>query len=262
MTISKSMLNQVAERFLELEAEGKPIEPVALLAPDLNADEAFQIQRLIINKLVAAGDTVIGKKAGVTTEAGQAHLGLTEPAYGHLLQGQQVADGGTISIAKLIRPVVECEITFRLGRDLIGPGVTPGDVIAATDSLVASLEIVDFRSHGLKLGMPEVLAYNVFAAHFVLGANPIPVDDLDLVNLAVTLKKNDQEIVSGTGATVLGDPTAAVAWLANKAAQHGVSLKAGEIILSGTMTAPQPVQAGDRLEATFEKLGSVSVRFE
>ncbi len=261
MPTSQDIIDKLVQRFIELVDRSAPIEPVAALAPDLTVEEAYRVQKAIVDKLVARGDKIVGKKAAATSKALQTSLGLSEPAYGHLFQSQQVADAGTIPITELIRPVVECEITFRLSRSLTGPNITADNVKAASESVVASLEIVDFRSPTLKPSMLELLSYNAFAARFVLGTTPVPVANLDLVNLAVTLTKNGQQVASSTGAAVMGNPAASVAWLANKVAQHNAELKPGEIILSGTLTPPEPVQVGDHFEAFFEKIGSVSVRF-
>jgi 2-keto-4-pentenoate hydratase len=126
---------------------------------------------------------------------------------------------------------------------------------------MASLEINDPRTREWKIGSREAIADNGVAARFVLGEQRLPIADLDLPNTTVVLKKNGEEVGSATGAEVLGDPARAVAWLANKLAEHHQSLKAGEIVLPGSMTPIYPVGAGDRVEAEFEALGSVSVRF-
>ena len=108
----------------------------------------------------------------------------------------------------------------------------------------------------------EQSGYNVFARRFVLSQNVFDVNALDLPNLKVTLSKNRQEVAVGTGEAVLGNPLEAVAWLANKIAQHGGRIEAGDIILSGSMTTPQPVAAGDQFGAVFEGLETISVRFD
>lgn len=258
---SSTVLEQLAQQFTELDRQEQPVELIGSRAPDLTNEEAYQVQRLIVSKLIDQGGRLAGKKAGVTNEAAWPALGLTEPIYGHLFAHHQVAAGGTIPMNQLIRAILECEVAFRLGRDLTGPHITPADVLEATESVVAALEIVDFRM-AAKPTLKEFLAYNVFASHFVLAPQPHLVAGLDLANLAVTLTKNGQVVTTATGAAVMGNPLNSVAWMANKLAQHGDHLKAGDIILSGTMTPAEPIQAGDYFEATFEQLGPVSVRFE
>jgi len=126
---------------------------------------------------------------------------------------------------------------------------------------MASLEINDPRTSEWKIGSREAIADNGVTARFVLGEQRLPVVDLDLSNTTVALKKNGEEVAFATGAAVLGDPARAVAWLANKLAEHHQSLKTGEIVLPGSMTPIYPVGTADRVEAEFDVLGSVSVRF-
>lgn len=260
MTVSADALQKVVDNFIQRDTERQPIEPVAAIATDLSVEEAYELQFLLLDRLVAAGENIIGRKGGFTTLEGQAAMGLPEPVYGHLFDSHLVTDGGTIDAAGLIRSVLECEIAFRLKEPLTGPGVTPDDVLAATESVSAALEIVDFRNAG-KPTVSEVLGYNVFARNFVVGSTAVPVQGLDLIDLGVTLKKNGEVITTGSGKEVLGNPAASVAWLANKATSHDRPLQAGEVIIAGTMTTPQPFQAGDHFEAIFEHLGMVSVRF-
>jgi 2-keto-4-pentenoate hydratase len=148
-----------------------------------------------------------------------------------------------------------------LGEDLVGPDIAVTDVLAATQAVVASLEINDPRIREWKIGSREAIADNAIAARFVLGEQWLSVVGLDLPNTAVVLNKNGEEVASATGAAVLGDPARAVAWLANKLAKHHQSLKAGEIVLPGSMTPIYPVGAGDSVEAAFEALESVAVCF-
>jgi 2-keto-4-pentenoate hydratase len=148
-----------------------------------------------------------------------------------------------------------------LGEDLAGPGTIVSDVLAASRAVTASLEINDPRTRGWKIGSREAIADNRISARFVLSEQRVPVEDLDLPNTTVVLKMNGEEVASATGAAVLGDPARAVAWLANKLAGHHQSLKAGEIVLPGSMTPIYPVAVADKVEAEFDALGSVSVCF-
>jgi len=148
-----------------------------------------------------------------------------------------------------------------MGQTLTGPNVTRDDVVAATESVIASFEIVDFRTTEWKIGMGEALCYNVFARHFVLGGNARPPDQLDLPNIVITLSKNGEQVGKGTGAAALGDPALAVAWVTNKLAQHDQQLYAGDIVLSGATLPVQSIKAGDRFDASFEGLQTILVEF-
>jgi len=67
--------------------------------------------------------------------------------------------------------------------------------------------------------------------------------------------------VTGAGAAALGHPANAVAWLANTLGAHGTALEAGEVVLSGSLAAMVPVEAGDNLRVAIGGIGGCSVRF-
>src|SRR5215212_8637817 len=260
MPVTEEVIADLARRLIAAEQRCVPIEPITSLYPDLTEVDAYRIQMAVVATKVERGDRVTGRKVGATNHTIQQLLRIDEPIYGSLFQSNQVANGETISLSRLIHPRIECEIAFLLGADLVGPGIAVSDVLAATGAVMASLEINDPRTREWKIGSREAIADNGVTARFVLSEQRLPVEDLDLPNTRVVLKKNGEEVASATGAGVLGDPARAVAWLVNKLAGHHQRLKAGEIVLPGSMTPIYPVVA-DKVEAVFDVLGSVSVRF-
>jgi 2-keto-4-pentenoate hydratase len=261
MPVTEEIIVELVHRLIAAEQRCVPIEPITSLYPDLTEAEAYRVQMAVVATKAERGDKVIGRKVGATSEAIQQLLRIDEPIYGTLLESNRVANGETISLSRLIHPRVECEIAFLLGEGIVGPGIAVADVVSATQAVMASLEINDPRTSEWKIGSREAIADNGITARFVLGERQLPVEGLDLPSTTVVLKKNGEEVASATGAAVLGDPARAVAWLANKLAEHHQSLKAGDIVLPGSMTPIYPVDADDRVEAQFDALGSVSVRF-
>ena len=220
------------------------------------------MQEVIVSALSQQGYRVMGKKAGATNAGSQATLGLDEAVYGILFDAYQMPYGESIYTAHFIKPVLECEIAFKMKQSLAGPNVTIEDVVAATETIVAAFEIVDFRVRDLKPGIGEAISYNVFASRFVLGQNAVPLDNRGLAGLKVTLTKNGEEVETGSGQAVLENPLNSVAWLANKIAQNNGSINTGDIILTGSTTVPHPIAAGDQFEAVFEGLETLSVQFD
>jgi 2-keto-4-pentenoate hydratase len=259
--VTEQVIVDLAHRLIAAEQRCVPIEPITSLYPDITEADAYRVQMALVATKVERGDRVTGRKVGATNHTIQQLLRIDEPIYGSLFQSNRVANGETISLSRLIHPRIECEIAFLLGADLVGPGIAVSDVLAATGAVMASLEINDPRTREWKIGSREAIADNGVTARFVLSEQRLPVEDLDLPNTRVLLKKNGEEVASATGAAVLGDPARAVAWLANKLAGHHQSLKAGEIVLPGSMTPIYPVGVADKVEAEFDVLGSVSVRF-
>jgi len=225
-------------------------------------EEAYRVQMAIVASKLRAGERLAGKKVGATNEAIQRAMMIAEPIYGHLFKSQQISSGAAVSLSRLIHPKVECEIAFTLGRDLSGPDATAEDALEAAQSVTASIEINDSRTREWQIGIREVIADNGVAARFVLGEKVLSPGDLDLPGVRVMMRKNGEEVARSTGAAILGNPAESVAWLANKVAEHDGGLRAGEVVLAGSMTPMTPVGQGDLIEAQFDDLGMISVRFE
>ncbi len=263
MDTSNSLVYELARQLISAEEQVAPIDPLGAAHPDLTEELAYAIQMAIVDKKVRLGDQVTGKKSGATNPKAMSTFGLSEPFYGHIMQSGLTDNAGTVSMAHLIHPRIECEIAFHLSQDLVGPDVTIDDVLAATGSLFAAFEIVDTRIRDWKLlGKYDVVADNGLTAGYVLGSQHHALSGLDLTAVSVVLTKNGSRVADGVGQAVLGHPAASVAWLANKLATHNRKLVAGEVVLAGSLTPLQPVSAGDAFEATFEGIGTVSVTFE
>jgi len=237
------------------------LDPLTDRFLDLTVAQAYQIQLAAICNRLKEGRRVVGKKIGMTSKAMQDLLGVREPDYGHILDDMVVLNGQPVAVDKLLQPRCEGEIACLLGQDLIGPGVTVAEVLAATEAVIPALEIVDCRIRDWKIKIQDTIADNASSARVVLGDKLTPVHDLDLRLVGMVLMKNGQVVATGAGAAVLGHPAASVAWLANKLLEFDIPLKAGEIILSGSLTAAPPVAAGDYFRADFDRLGSVSAYF-
>jgi 2-keto-4-pentenoate hydratase len=250
-----------SEHLSQAEIGRQGVSPLTELDPHLTVEEAYQVQLCTIQKRVAAGQRVVGKKIGLTSLAMQKLLGVDQPDYGHLLDGMVVENGGQIPFDRVLQPKVEAEIAFVLKKDLTGNRVTTMDVLQATDYVVPALEIVDSRIADWKIKLQDTIADNASSGLYVLGGKPLTVDQLDLAQVGVVLYKNGEMMNTGVGAAALGHPAACVAWLANKLSEFGIALKAGEVILSGALSAAVNAGPGDSFQARFAHLGEVKVRF-
>ena len=243
--------------------EGQTLAPLTERWPDLTLEDAYHISLHSMQRRVAAGDRVIGKKIGVTSAAVQRMLDVHQPDFGFITRSMAFDDGADISLAeqRLIQPRAEGEIAFVLKHDLAGPGVTEADVLAATDYVSTCFEIVDSRIHGWRIRIQDTVADNASCGVFVLGNQRIDPRTLDLPNLHMRVSKNGQPLSEGLGSAVQGNPLTAVAWLANTLGAFGIPFKAGEVILSGSLVPLEPVQAGDQFFLTIDGLGSAQVSF-
>lgn len=261
MTILTNKINDLAKLLEEAEKTGVGILPLTSQDKELTVKEAYQIQLKNIEKKLAQGQKIVGKKIGLTSLAMQKLLGVGEPDYGHLLDSMVIENGGTVPLNKVLQPKVEAEIAFILKQELKGPNITTLDVLLATDYIVPALEIVDSRVQDWKIKLPDTIADNASSGYYVLGGEPTKVEDVNLELLGMVLEKNGEIVNTGVGAAALGNPATCVAWLANRLADFDITLKAGEVILSGALSAAVVAQAGETFTARFAHIGSVKVHF-
>jgi len=224
--------------------------------------EGYAIQAAIEN--YSAG-SLFGWKIAATSEAGQKHINVDGPMAGRILTETIIPDGGTASMTGNEMRVAEPEFAFRMATDL-PPRSSPytvQQVLDAVDTLHPAIEIPDSRyADFVSAGAAPIIADNACAHLFVLGA-PAPPDwrSLDLVEEKPVIMLRDKQF-TGHGKNVLGDPLIALTWLANELRQLGVTLRAGQVVTTGTCHPPLPIQSGDLFKVDFGALGKVSVGFE
>jgi 2-keto-4-pentenoate hydratase len=288
MTIANAPLDGDAAKALEMlvgaRASGQPCPPVRGLLPDGDVDAAYAVQAAWVADQIATGARVVGRKIGLTNPAVQAQFGVDRPDFGVLFESMACAPGSLIDGSRTLQPKIEAEIAFVLAEDLTGAMIGPAEVAAATAYVVAALEIVDSRIAGWDIGIVDTIADNGSSGLFVLGDRRQGLGRLDLAECAMTLRRvaggaggvsgsdgvggsdggggSDGEVVStGTGASILGHPLAAVAWLAAAVRDHGRPLRAGEVVLSGSLGPMVPVAPGDAFHADISGVGQVSAVF-
>lgn len=229
--------------------------------PQLEIKDAYKIQLINIEKEVQGGNNITGKKIGLTSQAVQNMLGVNQPDFGHLLKSMEVQNG-VVNRGSLLQPKVEGEIAFVLKEDISGPNATLEDVLNATDYVSAAIEIVDSRIENWKIGIIDTVSDNASSGMYILGEKKIDPKKVDLKTVEMNLFMNGELINSGKGTAVLGDPVYCVVWLANTLHEYGVTLKKGDVILSGALSAMIVAEAGDEFKASFTELGDVTVKFE
>ena len=228
---------------------------------ELTDNDAYAVQYALIERLKNQGEVVRGHKVALTTQAARAHLGVDEPCFGHILDARVYANGAEVPLAELADPHCEAEIAFMLGEDLKGPGVTPAQVMAATRAVLPAIELVDIKVQGDGIRVADVIAHQALHGGVIIGSRLIDLSTVDLRHEGVTVEYNGHLAGSGTGSEVMGNPINPIAWLANKIAEFDDYLKAGEIIISGSVVTPVRVQPGSHINITFTRLGSVGATF-
>ncbi len=208
------------------------------------------------------GEQIIGKKVGVTSPAVQEALGVFQPDFGYLTDKMLYSNGGSMPVStELIQPRAEGEIAFMLNKDLNGPGVTNEEVLEATEYVAPCFEVVDSRIKDWKVKIQDTVADNASCGLFLLGEDRVGPDGLDFPALHMRVYKNGEFLSEGMGSAALGSPVNSVCWLANTLGEYGITLNAGDIVLSGSLVPLEPVVAGDEMRLEVDGVGTASVRF-
>lgn len=272
MALSMEIISELVDKSLDGEYNHHSIDQFCKTYPDLTEAEAYQGQALRVRRMEALGHRVVGYKLGGTSLAKQKQLaesiydkdGLavqtSRVVYGRLMDYMQLPPDGNLSLSQVLHPKVEPELAFCMGRELGGPYVTAPDVMAAVAWVAPSFEIIDSRFHDFKIGSRlDAIIDNTSSARFKLGEGRKSPREIDLVEVGMRLQVNGVNTAFGAGAAVMGHPARAVAELAKALWQEGLSLRPGDLILSGAITPSTPVKAGDHLRADFGGLGYVEL---
>lgn len=261
MTLTRELIEEAAGLLSVANAGVAPIGQLTQRYPSMELADAYAIQQLNLARRLTSGRAVVGHKIGLTSEPMQSLLGVDEPDFGYVLDSMVLPSGAPVWCGQFCAPRIEPEVAFLLRKPLRGPGATIDDVRAATEAVAVALEVVDSRIADWKLTLCDTVADNASSGAVVLG-DWVPYNEaVDLAAARASLQLNGIEVDSGLGSAVLGDPAAAVAWLANALAPFGTEILPGQFVMSGSFTTAAFVHPGDTASATISGLGSVSLTF-
>lgn len=256
-----------AAALLKAEETREQIGLLTLEHPEMGMDDAYAIQNAIYRAKLEAGRKVVGWKIGLTSKAMQYALNIDIPDSGILFDDMVFENGSTVPAGRFIQPRIEAEIAFVLKNPLGDSGVTREDVIAATDFVAPSIEILDTRivrqdkATGNTRKVYDTISDNAANAGVVLGAERHKVDAYDLRWVGAISLRNGEVEETGLGAGVLNDPVESVLWLARRMADYGQVIEPGQIVLSGSFIRPVECPASTEISADFGDFGSVEISF-
>ena len=258
---------KAAQDLLDAERSGTQIGLLSKRHPEITMDDAYAIQNAIYRAKLEQGRKVIGWKIGLTSKAMQYALNIDIPDSGILFDDMVFAHGATVPKGRFIQPRIEAEIAFVMKSALGGAEVTRDDVLAATDYVAPSIEILDTRimradpDSGKTRVIHDTISDNAANAGIVLGPQKHAVDAFDLRWVGAITSRNGEVEETGLGAGVLNDPVESVVWLARRMAQYGQSIAPGQVILSGSFIRPVECPAGTHISADFGPFGDVEIAF-
>jgi len=229
--------------------------------PDATIEDSYAIQGVWRDANIAAGRRLVGRKIGLTSKAMQQATGISEPDYGVMFDDTVWDNGATIPFDDFSNVRIEVELAFVLNRPLEGPHCTLIDVLRATEYVTPALEVLNSHIELEGRTIVDTISDNAAYGGMVLGGIPMRPDQIDLRWVSALLYRNETIEETGVAAGVLNHPATGVAWLANKFAQHGARLEAGEIILAGSFTRPMWVSRGDTVLCDYGPMGTITCRF-
>ena len=253
-------VSDAVQRLVKNRERREVAPPLSETAPDLTLEQGYAIQRALEKTLVERGDRVVGWKAGFTNATLQEAYGVSEPVLGFLLASGVFGSGDAVPVSRFVSLGLEVEMAFVMKAALEGPGVTPASALLAVEGAVPSFELIDFRMSGKPRGT-DFVADGVLANAIVLGGPLTPVSGLDLSLEGVVYEENGQRVATAAAAEVMGNPLNSLAWLANALGKLGGRLRAGDVVLTGSISKVFRPKAGDAVRAAFTRLGSVGCRF-
>lgn len=266
-TLDASQIDEAAGALYNAEKQRVQIAPLTQRFPDMNMDDAYAVQSAWVQRKVADGDPVIGYKIGLTSRVMQRAMKIDTPDFGVLLQSMHFDNHCTIRHADFCDPRIEVELAFVLKKPLFGDNLTIDDVLDATDYVVPALELIAARSYrvdpqtGYTRTVMDTISDNAANAGIIVGDNRFKPHEIDLRWSGGILYRNDVIEETGLAAAVLNHPANGICWIAKRFAPHGIGLEPGQILLSGSFTAPVIASPGDHFKADYGPLGVIECRF-
>lgn len=261
VTSRTAAIERAAQRLLDAQASRTPCPPVRDLIGSTDVAAAYAVQERLTTARLADGAAVVGHKIGLTSPAVQQQLGVDRPDFGVLFDDMGYADSAVVPMDRLLQPKVEAEVAFVLADDLVEGDLDVDQVRAAVAHAVAAIEIVDSRVADWDISYGDTVADNASSGLYTLGTDTVSLDDFEPVAAEMTMRINGETVSTGNGAACLGDPLAALSWLARTAREVGTPLRAGHLVLSGALGPMAPVPPGATVTAQITGLGPVTATF-
>ena len=267
MSLSSQDIAAAASDLFEAEQTGEQIGLLTKRFAGMDMDDAYAVQAALVEKKVESGQRITGWKIGLTSKAMQYALGIDIPDSGVLFDNMHFDNGATVPAGRFIQPRIEAEIAFIMKHDIGGSDVSAEDVIAATDYVAPAIEILDTRilradpDTGETRKVYDTISDNAANAGIVLGEKKHAFSDFDLRWVGAICSRNGEVEETGLGAGVLNDPVTSMVWLARRMDAYGQSIKAGQVVLSGSFVRPIECPPGTEISADYGPFGQVQISF-
>jgi len=223
---------------------------------DLDIAKAYQIQKLGMDLRESDGESIIGMKMGLTSEAKRQQMGLDSPCYGFLTDKMQITTEDSLQMAEGIHPKVEAEVAFYF-ESPIDSSMTREELESKCLGVGPALEILDTRYTAFKyFSLEDVVADNSSSFKYVLG-EVRPLSDVDYKNLTLNLKANGTIAESGQSSAISGDPFVSVLQLLKLTEENGHKFNTPGFVLAGAATPAINLEPNCKYELEIDGFDSI-----
>jgi 2-keto-4-pentenoate hydratase len=257
----QAAVKRAVERLERASRTGLACAPVRDVIGESDLALAYAVQQQLAVRRTGAGARVVGRKIGLTSPAVQQQLGVDQPDFGVLFDDMDCSGGQPVPFERLLQPKAEAEVAFVLAADLVAGPLDVAQCREAVAYAVAALEIVDSRIADWDISFADTVADNASSGLYVLGAEHRRLDEVEPVEVEMSMSVDGEVVSTGNGAACLGDPLNALSWLARKAREFGEPLRSGQVVLSGALGPMRAVEPGAVVTAEISGLGSVTAHF-
>ena len=266
-TLTAEQVKAEAALLDRAEIEAAQVRQTTSVYPDMTIDDAYRVQAAWLDRKLGRGERLVGHKIGLTSRAMQAAMHIDTPDSGFLTDRMVFEPGATLDAARFCDPKVEVELAFVLAQDLAGTGLSIDSVLDATEYVTPAAELLAARSYrrdpdtGRTRTVVDTISDNAADAGIVCGGCRVGPRDVDLRWVGALAYRNGAIEETGIAAGVLDHPASGIAWLAERYANQGLALKAGQVILAGSFTRPIDVRPGDEFRFDFGPMGEFELGF-
>jgi 2-oxo-3-hexenedioate decarboxylase len=251
-------LQEIADDLYCHQKEAMELDKITKRYNGITLENAYEIQKMNIEKDLQTGDHFVGWKMGLTSKAKQKSVGVDQPIYGRLLESMKLS-GGELHLDGFIHPRVEPELAFVINKRLEGTDITEQDVWQATECIMPALEIIDSRYRNFSFNLIDVVADNASSAKFLISEKAFSPNQFKWEQIPVMMKLNDKIVQEGKGSDVLEHPVRSVIELVHMLHRSGHCIEPGMIVLTGAITEAIHVSSGDVISVNFHGLGTMSL---
>jgi 2-keto-4-pentenoate hydratase len=247
----------LARSLWDAEHQAMPIDRINIVIPCLSVADGYAIRREVDLLRMIDGAVPVGRKVGLATRSALVRNSLDEPFWSYIFSSGEQSEGGTINLRRYVQPKIEAEVAFVLAEDLDDPELTPEAAFTAVHSLRPAIEIIDVRTGNWDASAAESIADSGLNAGFMLGES-LPNDgriDPNAITARIRTDRRGDTGPIGRTSDLLGGPLGILAWLARSLVASGEPLRAGEVVLTGTLTPPVTLEPGRSYTAEFAGFG-------